>query len=186
MVLYIKNMVSLRCKMMVAEELVKLSIRYMAINLGVVDLVVQITAVQRLQLKENLLHSGLELLDNKKSILIEKIKNLIVNMVHYSDETQLMNDSVYLSKALGLDYTYLANVFSEVNHVSIRQYIILHKIEMVKELLQNNELNLTEISYKMHYSSVAHLSNQFKKITNVSPSMYKLQNQKRTVMLENV
>ena len=186
MVLFIKNMVSLRCKMLVAEELVKLGIKYLAINLGVVELVVRSTSAQRVKLKENLLLSGLVLLDNKKSILIEKITTLIIEMIHYSDEAQLMNYSVYISKALGLDYTYLANVFSEVKHVSIRQYIIMHKIEMVKELLQNNELNLTEISYKMHYSSVAHLSNQFKKITHVSPSVYKQQNPQRTVMLENV
>lgn len=179
-------MVSLRCKMMVAEELVKLGIKYVVINLGRVELLARSTAVQRGQLKESLLPSGLELLENKKSILIEKIKTLIIEMVHYSDETQLMNYSVYISKTLGLNYTYLANVFSEVKHVSIRQYIILHKIEMVKELLLYNELNLTEISYRMHYSSVAHLSNQFKKITQVSPSMYKQQNLKRTIMLDNV
>ena len=186
MVLYIKNMVSLRCKMRVAEELIKLGMKYHVIDLGKVNLIVQSTADQRAELKENLLPSGLELLENKKSILIEKIKNLIIDMIHYSDELPEVKFSEYISKKIGYDYTYLANVFSELKHVSIRQYIIIHKIEMVKELLLYNELNLTEISYKMHYSSVAHLSNQFKKITHVSPSVYKQQNQKRTVMLENV
>ncbi len=186
MVLYIKNMVSLRCKLLVAEELMKLEMKYLVIDLGLVKLQILSTPVQRLQLRANLLPSGLDLLEDKKSILVEKIKTIIIEMIHYSDDEQLMNYSVYISKSLGLDYTYLANVFSAVKHVSIRQYIMMHKIEMVKELLQYNELNLTEISYKLHYSSVAHLSNQFKKITHVSPSVYKQQNQKRTVMLEDV
>ena len=186
MILYIKNMVSLRCKMMVAEELRKMGIRYIDIDLGIVEIPEDITYDQRGMLRANLLRSGLELLDDKKSILIETIKNLIVIMIHYSDELPEVNFSDYISKQIGYDYTYLANIFSQVKHISIRQYIIIHKIEMVKELLLYNELNLTEISYKLHYSSVAHLSNQFKKITHVSPSVYKQQNQKRTVMLENV
>ena len=186
MILYIKNMVSLRCKMMVAQELMKLDMRYLVIDLGVVNLIVKSTVCQRAQLKENLLSSGLELLDDKKSILIEKIKILIVEMIHYSNELPEVKFSEYISKKIGYDYTYLANIFSEIKHISIRQYIIIHKIEMVKELLLYNELNLTEISYKMHYSSVAHLSNQFKKITHVSPSVYKQQSHKRTVMLEDV
>ena len=186
MVLYIKNMVCLRCKMRVAEELAKLDMQYTVIDLGSVNLIIHSTARQRAQLKESLLLSGLELLENKRSILIEKIQTLIIEMIHYSDEEQLENYSVYISKKLGFDYTYLANIFSQEKHVSIRQYIILHKIEMVKEFLQYNELNLTEISYKMHYSSVAHLSNQFKKIVHVSPSVYKQQTHKRVVMLENV
>ena len=186
MILYIKNMVSLRCKMMVAQELMKIDMRYLVIDLGVVNLIVKSTVCQRAQLKENLLSSGLELLDDKKSILIEKIKILIVEMIHYSNELPEVKFSEYISKKIGYDYTYLANIFSEIKHISIRQYIIIHKIEMVKELLLYNELNLTEISYKMHYSSVAHLSNQFKKITHVSPSVYKQQSHKRTVMLEDV
>ena len=186
MILYIKNMVSLRCKMMVAEELMTMGIKYLDIDLGIVEIPEEITYDQREMLSANLLRSGLELLDDKKSILIEKIKNLIVVMIHYSDELPEVKFSDYISKQIGYDYTYLANIFSQVKHISIRQYIINHKIEMVKELLLYNELNLTEISYKMHYSSVAHLSNQFKKITHISPSMYKQQNQRRTVALENV
>jgi AraC-like DNA-binding protein len=186
MVLYIKNMVSLRCKMMVAEELLKMGIQYVHIDLGIADIAEDISNDQRTLLGANLIRSGLELLDDKKSILIEKIKNLIVTMIHYSDELPEVKISDYISKEIGYDYTYLANIFSADKHISIRQYIINHKIEMVKELLLYNELNLTEISYKLHYSSVAHLSNQFKKITHVSPSVYKQQNQKRLVMLENV
>ena len=186
MVLYIKNMVSLRCKMMVGEELTKMAIQYIDIDLGIVEIPVDITYNQRELLRENLLRSGLELLDDKKSILIDKIKNLIVIMIHYSDELPQVKFSDYISKQIGYNYTYLANIFSEEKHISIRQYIINQKIEMVKELLLYNELNLTEISYKMHYSSVAHLSNQFKKITHLSPSMYKQQNNRRSVTLENV
>ena len=179
-------MVSLRCKMMVAEELTKVGIRYIDVDLGIAETTEDITYDQRELLRANLLRSGLELLDDKKSILIEKIKNLIVVMIHYSDELPKVKFSDYISKQIGYDYTYLANIFSEVKHISITQYIINHKIEMVKELLLYNELNLTEISYKMHYSSVAHLSNQFKKITHISPSVYKQQNQRRSVALENV
>lgn len=179
-------MVSLRCKMVVAEELLRLAVKYVSIDLGIVQLSDAISSDLRVQLKANLLLTGLDLLDNKKSILIERIKNLIIQMIHYSDESQLLNYSVYLSNTLGLDYTYLANVFSEVNHISIRQYIIMHKIEMVKELILYDELNLTEISYKMHYSSVGHLSSQFKKVTHISPSVYKQLNLRRTVLLENV
>jgi AraC-like DNA-binding protein len=172
--------------MMVKEELKKLGIPYLLVDLGVVEILEEISEEQRNQLKENLLKSGLELLDDKKSILIEKIKNLIVEMIHYSDELPKMNYSDYLSEKLEYDYTYLANIFSEVKGVTIQQFIIIHKIERAKELLLYEELNLTEISYKLHYSSVAHLSNQFKKITGLSPSFYKKLQQKRKNNLENM
>jgi len=186
MKLYIKYMVSLRCKMMVKEELKKLGIKYVIVDLGMVEILEDISKKQREQLKVNLLKSGLELLDDKKSILIEKIKNVITEMVHYSDELPKVNYSEYISEKLGYDYTYLANTFSEVKGITIQQFIISHKIERVKELLLYDELNLTEISYKLHYSSVAHLSNQFKKVTGLSPSFYKLLKQKRMKNLENV
>jgi AraC-like DNA-binding protein len=179
-------MVSLRCKMVVKEELIKLGICYVALDLGMVEIPEDITPSQRLQLKENLLHSGLELLDDTKSILIEKIKNVITQMIHYSDELPKVNYSDYISEKLDYDYTYLSNIFSEVKGITIQQFIIIHKIERVKELLLYNELNLTEISYKLHYSSVAHLSNQFKKITGLSPSFYKQLKQKRKGNLENM
>lgn len=179
-------MVSLRCKMMVKEQLKKLGIKYAVIELGMVEILEDITQEQREQLKENLLKSGLELLDNKKSILIEKIKNVITEMIHYSDELPKVNHSEYISEKLGYDYTYLANTFSEVKGITIQQFIINHKIEKVKELLLYDELNLTEISYKLHYSSVAHLSNQFKKVTGLSPSFYKQLRQKRKNNLENL
>ena len=179
-------MVSLRCKMMVKEELKKLGIKHVAVELGMVEILEDLTQEQREQLKVNLHKSGLELLDNKKSILIEKIKNVITEMIHYSDELPKVNYSEYISEKLGYDYTYLANTFSEVKGITIQQFIINHKIERVKELLLYDELNLTEISYKLNYSSVAHLSNQFKKITGLSPSFYKQLGQKRKNNLENL
>ncbi|NQT24561.1 helix-turn-helix transcriptional regulator [candidate division KSB1 bacterium] len=184
--LYIKYMVSLRCKMMVEEELNKLGIHYAIVELGMVDILETITKEQHEQFKVNLLKSGLELLDDKKSILIEKIKNVITEMIYHSDELPKVNYSDYISEKLGYDYTYLANTFSEVSGITIQHFIINHKIEKVKELLLYDELNLTEISYKLHYSSVAHLSNQFKKVTGLSPSFYKNLKQKRMNNLENM
>jgi len=179
-------MVSLRCKMMVKAELKNLGIEYGVVELGMVQLLEEITPQQTSQLKQNLLRSGLQLLDDKKTILIEKIKNVVIEMVHYSDELPMVNYSEYISSKLGYDYTYLANTFSEINGITLQQYIINHKIEKVKELLMYDELTLTEISFKLHYSSVAHLSNQFKKVTGLSPSYYKSLKQKRVGNLENM
>lgn len=186
MKLYIKYMVSLRCKMVVKEELKKLGLRYVVVDLGMVEILEDITESQREELRLFLLKSGLVLLDDKKSILIEKIKNVITEMVHYADELPKVNYSDYISEKLGYDYTCLANIFSEVKGTTIQQYIIMHKIECVKELLLYNELNLTEISYKLNYSSVAHLSNQFKKITGLTPSYFKQLGEKRRISLEDV
>lgn len=186
MKLYIKYMVSLRCKMMVKEELKKLGLNYVIVDLGMVEMLEDISEMQREELKNNLLKSGLELLDDKKSILIEKIKTVITEMIHYSDELPKENYSDYISEKLDYNYTYLANTFSEVKGITIQQFIILNKIERVKELLLYDELNLTEISYKLNYSSVAHLSNQFKKVTGLSPSFYKQLKQKRKGNLENL
>ncbi len=179
-------MVSLRCKMMVKDELKKLGLKYVVLDLGVVEILEDITEEQRRQLSNNLLRSGLELLENKKSILIEKIKNVITEMIHYSDELPKVNYSDYISEKLNYDYTYLSNVFSEVKGITIQQYIIIHKIERVKELILYDELSLSEISYKLHYSSPAHLSNQFKKVTGLTPSFYKKMKQKRNKNLENM
>lgn len=186
MKLYIKFMVSLRCKLMVKEELEKLGLHHVVLDLGMVEILEDITSEQRVILKENLLKSGLELLDDKRSILIDKIKNVIIEMIHYSDELPKVNYSDFISMKLGYDYTYLSNIFSEVKGTTIQHFIIMHKIEKVKELLLYDELNLTEISYKLHYSSVAHLSNQFKKITGLSPTFYKQLKEKRNTNLENL
>jgi AraC-like DNA-binding protein len=179
-------MVSLRCKMLVKEELKRLGLHYVIVDLGMVEILEDISTSQFQELKKNLAISGLELLDDKKSILIEKIKNVIVEMVHYTDEMPKVNYSDYISEKLNHDYTYLSNIFSEVKGITIQQFIINHKIERVKELLLYDELNLTEISYMLNYSSVAHLSNQFKKVTGLSPSFFKQLKQKRNFNLENV
>ncbi|MCD0478776.1 AraC family transcriptional regulator [Chryseobacterium sp. LC2016-29] len=186
MKLYIKYMVSLRCKMVVHQELEKLNIRNAVVDLGLVEILDDITNEQRQLLKENLLKTGLELLDDKKSILIEKIKNAVTEMIHYSESLPEGNFSDYISEKLGYDYTYLANTFSEVKGMTLQQFIIINKVEKVKELLLYDELNLTEISYKLNYSSVAHLSNQFKKITGLSPSFYKQLKKKRLKNLEDL
>jgi len=171
---------------MVKAELKKLGLRYINIDLGTVDIQEDITKTQREQLKENLLKSGLELLDDKKTILIEKIKNVIIELIHYEDDLPKTNYSDYISEKLNYDYTYLSNLFSEVKGITIQHFIIIHKIEKVKELLLYDELNLKEISYKLHYSSVGHLCNQFKKITGLSPSFFKQLKEKRKSNLEDL
>ena len=179
-------MVSLRCKMMVKEELRKLGLRYVMVDLGMVELLEDLSHQHFQDLKQNLALSGLELLDDKKSILIERIKNVIVEMIHYTDEVPKVNYSDYISEKLHHDYTYLSNIFSEVNGSTIEHFIISHKIERVKELLLYDELNLTQISYKLNYSSVAHLSNQFKKVTGLTPTFFKKIKNKRLSNLENL
>lgn len=172
--------------MLVKDELQKLGLHHLNVELGEVDIMENITSVQREQLRSALLRSGLELMEDKKAVLIEKIKNVIIEMVHYSEELPRTNFSDYLSNKLNYDYTYLSNLFSESQATTIEHFIILHKIERVKELIIYNELNLTEIAWKLHYSSVAHLSHQFKKVTGLTPSFFKsLKNKKRTT-LENM
>jgi len=168
--------------MAVKSELDKLGLHYSKVELGEVDVMEDITEEQRIQLKTELLKSGLELMDNQKSILIEKIKNIIIETVHCNEELPKINFSEYLSEKLKHEYTYLANLFSEVTGITIEHFIIAHKIERVKELLLYDELNLTEISYKLNYSSVAHLSNQFKKVTGLTPSFFKELKNKRLTL----
>jgi AraC-like DNA-binding protein len=186
MKVYIKNMVCIRCKMVVKEELTRLGLHFTTVELGEAEILENISAVQHDQLKDALLRSGLELMDDKKSVLIQKIKNVVVELVHYTEEPLNVNFSEYLSRKLDYDYTYLANLFSEVQGITIEKFIISHKIERVKELLVYNELSLTEIAYLMHYSSVAHLSTQFKKVTGLTPSHFKQLRDKRRSMLEDI
>lgn len=186
MKLYIKYMVSNRCKLMVKMELDKLGLHYGIIDLGEVEVVENISKEQREILKNGLYNSGLELMDDKKAMLIERIKRVIIEMVHYSEEQPKIKNSVYISQKLNHDYTYLANLFSEVTGITIEHFIIAHKIERVKELLIYDELNLTQISYLLNYSSVAHLSNQFKKVTGLTPSFFKQLKQKKRITLDNV
>jgi len=172
--------------MVVKEELKKLGLHYTTVELGEVEIMEGISVEQHDQFKAGLLRSGLELMDDKKSVLIQKIKNVIIELIHYSEEPLTINFSDYLSQKLNHNYTYLANLFSEVQGITIEKFIIAHKIERVKELLVYNELNLTEIAYLMHYSSVAHLSAQFKKVTGLTPSHFKQLRDKRLNMLENL
>ncbi|MCL4484578.1 MAG: AraC family transcriptional regulator [Bacteroidetes bacterium] len=186
MKLYIKYMVSVRCKMAVKEALKNLGLFYPFDFMGEVEVMEELTAEQRVQLKTALLDSGLELMDDKRAVLIEKIKNAIVEMVHHTDEIIKVNFSEFLSQKLAHDYTYLANLFSEVQGTTIEQFIISHKIERIKELIIYGELNITEIAWKMNYSSVAHLSNQFKKMTGLTPSHFKQLKEKRRSPLEEI
>ena len=179
-------MVSNRCKMAVRDELKKLGLHFIVVDLGVVEIMENISMEKRLLLKEGLLISGLELMDDKKAILIEKIKNIIIEMIHHSDEVIKVNFSDYLSEKLDHNYTYLANLFSEVQGTTIEQFIISHKIERIKELMIYGELNITEIAWKMNYSSVAHLSSQFKKVTGLSPSHFKNMKDKRRNPIEDI
>jgi AraC-like DNA-binding protein len=179
-------MVSMRCKIVVKEELKKLGLHYVLVDLGEVDIMEDITNDQRDQIRVALMKSGLELMDDKKAVLIEKIKNVIIEMVHYKDELLKVNFSDYLSEKLNYDYTYMANLFSEIQGTTIEKFIIAHKIERVKELIIYDEMNLTEIAWMMHYSSVAHLSNQFKKITGLTPSHFKSLKDKRRNAIEDV
>lgn len=186
MKLYIKYMVSLRCKMVVKEALEKLGLHYIILELGSVEIMDDLTDKQRKLLHQTLIKSGLELMDDKKAVLIEKIKNIIIEMVHYTDELPKVNYSDYISEKVGLDYTHISKIFSEVKGITIEQFIIAHKIERVKELLLYDELNLTQISYMMNYSSVAHLSKQFKKVTGLTPRFFKQLKDKKRIALENV
>ena len=172
--------------MVVKQELQKLGLHFVTVKLGMAEIREEITNEQKRKLKENLRNSGLELLEDKKNILIEKIKSVIIEMVHYADELPLVNFSDYISEKLGYNYTYLSNVFSEVKGTTIQHYIIMHKIEKVKELIIYDELTLSEISYKLHYSSVAHLSNQFKKVTGLTPTYYKHLKKMRSLNLEDL
>jgi AraC-like DNA-binding protein len=172
--------------MVVKEELTKLGLHYTSVELGEAEVLEEISDAQYDQIRIALLKSGLELMDDKKSVLIQKIKNVIVELVHYSEEPLVINFSEFLSQKLNYDYTYLANLFSEVQGTTIEQFLIAHKIERVKEFLVYDELNLTEIAFKMHYSSVAHLSAQFKKVTGLTPSHFKQLRNKRRSMLDDL
>lgn len=179
-------MVSLRCKMLVKEEIQRLGLHFVNVDLGWVEILEDISPQDYNTLNLNLQKSGLKILDDNQSILIERIKNVIVHLVHHSDEIPKLNYSNYISEKLNLDYTYLSNMFSEVQQTTIQNFIIIHKIERAKELLIYDELSLYEIANKLNYSSSAHLSAQFKKVTGVSPSFFKLLKDKQRQYLENI
>jgi PAS domain S-box-containing protein len=179
-------MVSNRCKITVKEELKKLGLHFIVVDLGEVDIMENISNDQREQLRTALLTSGLELIDNTKAVLIEKIKTTIVEMIRHSDGMIKTNLSDFLSEKLDYDYTYMSNLFSEVQGITIAQFVISHKIELIKELMIYDELSISEIAWKMNYSSVSHLSNQFKKVTGYSPSHFKNLKDKRRSPIEEI
>lgn len=179
-------MVSLRCKMLVTEKLQQLGLNYYTVELGEVIVLEDFSDQQREKLKRDLLESGLVLMDDKRAIIIEKIKNVIIEMVHNTEVLPKFKFSVFLSEKLNYDYTYLANLFSQTEGITIEQFILNHKVERIKELIIYNELSLSEISFKLNYSSAAALSNQFKKVTGLTPSFYKQLKEKRKKNLENI
>ena len=178
-------MVSARCKTAVREELKKLGLHFI-VELGEVDIMEDLTVPQREQLKIALINLGFELIDDKRSVLIEKIKHVIIEMVHDLHEPIKIKFSNYLSEKLNHDYTYMSNLFSDVQGVTIGQFIISLKIERIKELIIYDELTISEIAWKLNYSSVAHLSNQFKKVTGFSPSHFKLLKDRRRSPIEEI
>ncbi len=165
-------MLSARCKMAVKEELKKIGLHFIVVDLGEVEIMEDISAEQREQLKIALSDLGFELMDDKKAVLIERIKNAIKEVVHHANDMVKINYSDFLSEKLGQPYNYLAKLFSDMQGTTIQQYIITHKVERIKELIVYEKLNLTEISNILNYSSVAHLSYQFKKVTGLTPSHF--------------
>ncbi len=172
-------MVSKRCMMVVKDILRSMELHFVLVDLGEIELMEELDTTQKIELKKLLFETGLELMDDKRAILIERIKNVIIEKIHHTDTINKINFSDFLAEKLNHDYTYLANLFSEVQGTTIAQYIITHKVERIKELIIYDELNITEIAWKMNYSSVAHLSNQFKKVTGLSPSHFKSLKEKR-------
>jgi AraC-like DNA-binding protein len=179
-------MVSNRCKIVVKEVLKELGLHFIFVELGEIDIMEELDENQRLLLKTGLAESGLELMDDKRAILIERISVLIVHMIHNAQDLPEKKYSSFISESIGYDYTYLSNIFSEIKGVTIQQYIIINKIERIKELIIYDELNITEIAWKMNYSSVAHLSNQFKKVTGYSPSHFKHLKDRRRSPIEEL
>lgn len=186
MKLYVKNMVCLRCKLVVKDALVNLGLQYNSVELGEIDLPEAISPLLKRQLDIFLRKSSLALIDDKKSILIQKIKNIVIELVHFTETPLQINLSGHLSEKLGYDYNYLSNLFTEVHGSSLEKFVITHKIERVKELLVYDELTLKEIAKKMQYSSLAHLSAQFRKVTGLTVSHFKKLKDKRRSMLEDV
>ncbi|MDZ7737905.1 MAG: helix-turn-helix transcriptional regulator [Bacteroidales bacterium] len=173
MKIFIKNMVCVRCEMVVKAELEKLGLQYNSVELGEAEIMEEISETQFKILDLSLRESGLELMNDRNTILAERIKTTVIELIHHNDQQLKINLSDYLSEKLNHNYTYLSNLFSKAKGTTIEKYYLAHKIERVKELLVYDELNLTEIAYKMHYSSVAHLSNQFKKITGLTPTDFR-------------
>lgn len=173
MTLYIKNMVCNRCKLAVSAELEKAGIKYTHLELGEAELEQEPGSKQLKQLEAGLNALGFELIGDQKARIIEQIKTQIIDIVHYTEKMENIKLSVLLSERLHHDYSYLSNLFSAVEGKTIEKYYITQKIERAKELLIYDELNLTGIAYELNYSSVAHLSSQFKQVTGLTPSAFR-------------
>ena len=186
MKVYIKYMVSNCCKLMVKEEFNKLNIKISSIELGELEVQQKISVRQFDKIRAALLRNGHEIMEDKRSIQIERVKNAIIDMIHYSDELPEVNYSDYLSDKLECDYTSLSSLFSEVTGSTLQQFIIVNKIERAKELIIYNELSIKEIAYKLHYSSLPHFSNQFKKLTGLSPVYFKALKKRKRIALEHL
>jgi len=186
MMLYIKYMVSNRCKLLVKEALTDLGLHFILVELGVVEIMETLSSTQLQSLNAVLTEAGLEIMDDKKAKLVERIKNVVIEMVHHSKEIPKTNFSDYISDKLSHDYTYLANLFSETQGSTIEHFIIAHKTERIKELIIYDEMNITEIAFKMNYSSVAHLSSQFKKVTGLSPTRFKQLKERKRNPIEEI
>lgn len=183
---FVKHMISTPCKMFVKEELTKLGISYNSVELGEVEVDQKLSVFQKELLSDSLKKYGLEVVDDRRTILVEKIKAVITELVYYSEERPNIKISYILSEKLSLNYNYLAKVFSEYQGITIEKYIILQKIEHIKELMMYGELNMTQIANKLNYSSVAHLSLQFKKNTGYTPSTYRQLNGNRRRTIEEI
>ena len=186
MKLYVRNMACLSCKVVVKEALEDLEIQPVKVELGEVETKEDLTENEKQELNNKLKKVGLELLENKQGAVIEKIRKVVVDYVYHTEEKIITNFSDYISKKLNYNYTYLANLFSEVEASTIEQYLIAMKIERIKELIMFDNMTLTEISYKLHYSSVAHLSAQFKKATGLTPSHFKRLKNNRRIAIQNL
>lgn len=184
--LYVKNMVTVRCKMLVESVLEVEKIPYLSVAQGEIEFAEHPATEDFNTLKECLDYYGMPLLDNHKLILVERIKTVVIDMVHAIQQLPGIKYSVYISKKLNHNYTYLANLFSEIKGMTLERFIILHKIEKVKQLILYGELNLSEIAHKLKYSSAAHLSSQFKQITGSSPSRFKKEKEKKQILLEDL
>ncbi len=186
MKLYVRNMACLSCKVVVKEALEELKIEPVKVELGEIETRKELSNNEMQQLNNKIKKVGLELLENKQGMIIEKIRKVVVDYVYHTEEKIIKNFSDYLSEKLNYNYTYLANLFSEVEASTIEQYVIAMKIERIKELIMFEDMTLTEISYKLHYSSVAHLSSQFKKVTGLTPTHFKQLKNKRRIAIQNL
>jgi AraC-like DNA-binding protein len=183
---FIKNMTTVPSQKQVKTIVEDLGLELTSIDIGEIEVGEILSDQQYEILKESLHQNNFELISGKENILTEKIKNVIIEMIHYSDELPVIKYSSYISSKLKTNYTYLSKIFSKVKNITIEHFIIIHKIERVKQLLLYNEFTLSEIAWKLHYSSTAHLSAQFKKITGITPSLFKKSEYKNLVPLENL